>query len=84
MPLLNPAAVRRFAGMAGATFPEALAERVEAATSPEDRLAIVADAAAELSAELMERGVPGLHLYCLNRSDVVTADDRAAWPRPSR
>jgi methylenetetrahydrofolate reductase (NADPH) len=71
MPLLNPEAIRRFAGIARATFPEALAERVEAADTPEKRMAIAADAAAELSAELLDRGVPGLHLYCMNRSDIV-------------
>lgn len=71
MPLLNPSTVRRFAGIAGATFPEALAEKVDAAESPEQRMAIAADAAAELAAELLERGVPGLHIYCMNRSDVV-------------
>jgi methylenetetrahydrofolate reductase (NADPH) len=73
MPLLNPATVRRFAGIAGATFPEALAERVEATSNDEERLSVVADAAAELSEELLDRGVPGLHLYCLNRSDIVGA-----------
>ncbi len=72
MPLLNPTTVRRFAEIAGATFPEALGEKVEAAESPEQRMAIAADAAAELSAELLDRGTPGLHLYCMNRSDVVT------------
>lgn len=71
MPLLNPTAIRRFAGIAGATFPDALAEKVEAAETPEQRMSIAADAAAELSAELLERGVPGLHLYCMNRSDIV-------------
>ncbi|MCO5322452.1 MAG: methylenetetrahydrofolate reductase [Microthrixaceae bacterium] len=73
MPLLNPTTARRFAGIAGATFPEELAARVEAAEDPAQRMAIAADAAAELSAELLERGVPGLHIYCMNRSDVVEA-----------
>lgn len=73
MPLLNPTTIRRFAGIAGATFPEVLADRVERAGDPDERLAIAADAAAELSTELLERGVPGLHLYCMNRSDVVEA-----------
>lgn len=71
MPLLNPDAIRRFAGIAGARFPEALAEKVEAAGTPEQRMGIAADAAAGLCAELLERGVPGLHLYCMNRSDIV-------------
>lgn len=73
MPLLNPSTVRRFAGMAGAAFPDDLAERVESTSSDEERLAVAADAAASLSEELLERGVPGLHLYCLNRSDIVRA-----------
>ncbi len=73
MPLLNPETVKRFAGMAGARFPEDLAARVEATGSDEERLDVVADAAAALATELLERGVPGLHLYCLNRSDIVTA-----------
>jgi len=73
MPLLNPTTVKRFAGMAGAAFPDDLADRIEAAATPEERLARAADAAAELSHELLERGVPGLHLYCLNRSDIVAA-----------
>lgn len=73
MPLLNPTAVRRFAGIAGATFPEALAQAVEATATPEDRVAVAADAAAALIEELLERDLPGLHLYCMNRSDVVEA-----------
>jgi len=73
MPLLNPTTVKRFAGMAGAAFPEDLAAAVESTETPEERIAVVADAAAELATELLERGVPGLHLYCLNRSDIVEA-----------
>ena len=73
MPLLNPATVRRFAGIAHARFPEDLAARVEATESDEERMDVVADAAAKLASELLDEGVPGLHLYCLNRSDVVRA-----------
>jgi methylenetetrahydrofolate reductase (NADPH) len=73
MPLMNPATIERFAGMAGARFPTELAERVEATSTPEDRLAVVADAAAEMCVELIEGGAPGLHLYFLNRADVASA-----------
>ena len=70
MPMSNPAGVRRMTAMAGATFPEELAARVEAANE-DDRHKIVVEAAAELCQELLDRGAPGLHLYGLNRSEVI-------------
>jgi methylenetetrahydrofolate reductase (NADPH) len=72
MPMSNPATIRRFAEMNAATFPEALAARVEAATDG-DRQAIVVEAAVELCQRLREIGVPGLHFYCLNRSETTLA-----------
>jgi methylenetetrahydrofolate reductase (NADPH) len=71
MPLSNPTGVRRMSTMAGAAFPEELAARVEGASSDEERHRIVVDAAVALSRELLDGGVPGLHLYCLNRSPIV-------------
>ncbi len=70
MPLSNPAGVRRMADMSGSTFPEELAARVEAAEGDE-RHRIVVDAALELSQRLLDGGAPGIHLYGLNRSEVV-------------
>jgi len=70
MPMTNPAGVRRMTAMAGATFPEDLAARVESADE-EDRHKIVVEAAAELCQELLDGGAPGLHLYGLNRSEVI-------------
>lgn len=72
MPLLNPAVIRRFATMNGAWFPEDLAAKVDAA-SPDDRLRIAVDAAVELTGRLLERGVPGVHIYGLNRSAAALA-----------
>ena len=68
MPLTNTTAIRRFAKVNGSAFPEALAAEVDAAASEDDVLRIAVDAAAELSQKLLEGGVPGLHLYSLNRS----------------
>ncbi|MGI9576929.1 MAG: methylenetetrahydrofolate reductase [Microthrixaceae bacterium] len=73
MPMLNPVTVRRFAGLAGARFPEDLAAKVEKTDSDDERMEVVADAAAKLTSNLLAEGVPGLHLYSLNRSDVVRA-----------
>lgn len=67
----NPAGVARMAAMSGATFPEDLAARVDAATGDEDRHRVVVDAAVELSRRLLDGGAPGIHLYGLNRSEVV-------------
>ncbi len=72
MPLLNPATIRRFADMNGASFPEALALRVEEADA-DDRLEIAVDAAVELSQRLLADGAPGIHLYALNRSEAALA-----------
>ena len=72
MPMSNPATIRRFAEMNAATFPEALAARVEEATDG-DRQAIVVEAAVALCQRLREIGVPGLHFYCLNRSETTLA-----------
>ena len=71
MPLTNPQGVHRMAKMAGASFPDELAEAVESAATPQDRQRIVVDAAVELSNALIEGGAPGLHLYCMNRSETV-------------
>ena len=72
IPMLNPDVIRRLAAMNGAYFPDDLAARV-AAADPADRSAIAADAAAALIEELDDAGAPGLHLYCLNRSETALA-----------
>ena len=72
MPMSNPTSIRRFAEMNGARFPEALAARVEAA-SDEDRQEIVVEAAVALCERLTAMGAPGLHFYCLNRSETTLA-----------
>lgn len=72
MPLLNPSTIRRFAAMNDASFPEALAQRIDAADSA-DRLKIAVDAAVELASSLRDHGVPGLHIYALNRSEAALA-----------
>ena len=73
MPLTNPQGVHRMAKMAGAAFPDELAEAVESAATPEDRQRVVVEAAVEMSQALIDGGAPGLHLYGMNRSDTVLA-----------
>ncbi len=71
MPLLNTTTIRRFAIMNGARFPEGLGERIDAASNPEDVLKIAVEAAAELGQRLIDGGVPGLHMYALNRPEAT-------------
>lgn len=71
MPMTNPTSIRRFAAINGATFPEELAAKVEAAVDDAERLRIVVDSTVELCQRLLDRGVPGLHFYCLNRPEVT-------------
>ena len=71
MPLSNPEGIRRMATMARATFPTALAERIDSAATDVDRQAIVIDAAVQMSQRLLDGGAPGLHLYGMNKSEIV-------------
>lgn len=70
IPVLNPASVRRFADMNGTRVPPRLWARLEAAT-PEERLDLAVDHAVGLASELLAEGVPGVHLYTLNRADAA-------------
>jgi methylenetetrahydrofolate reductase (NADPH) len=69
MPVTNATQVQRFAQLAGAAFPDWLAERIAAvADQPEEVRKIGIEVATQLCAELLEAGAPGLHFYTLNRS----------------
>jgi methylenetetrahydrofolate reductase (NADPH) len=73
IPVVNPTSVRRFAVMNGARVPEDLWSRLEAADAPAERLRIAVDQCAGLVTELVEAGVPGIHLYTLNQSAAALA-----------
>jgi methylenetetrahydrofolate reductase (NADPH) len=69
MPVTNARQVQRFAQLAGAAFPPALAARFEAvADDPAAVRALGVELATELCGALLEAGAPGLHFYTLNRS----------------
>lgn len=69
MPITNFRQVQKFASMCGATIPQRLIERLEPyADSPEDTLKIGVEFAVEQCLDLLEKGVPGLHFYTLNKS----------------
>jgi methylenetetrahydrofolate reductase (NADPH) len=69
MPVTNAGQVQRFAQLAGAEFPPALAERFAAvADDPVAVRELGVEVATGLCAELLDAGAPGLHFYTLNRS----------------
>jgi methylenetetrahydrofolate reductase (NADPH) len=69
MPILNFAQIKRITSMCGAVLPRGLANRLEAAQEDKDaQFKIGVDFAIGQCQDLIERGVPGIHFYVLNRS----------------
>lgn len=73
LPPLSAKQVRRFAALCKARIPAALDDALSAAGDDEEacREVGIRHAAAQI-AGLLERGAPGIHLYCLNRSGPAT------------
>jgi methylenetetrahydrofolate reductase (NADPH) len=74
MPVVNPVSVRRFADMANAKRPQAMWDRLDSLTDDPDALLDAAvDFSCELISDLLEVGVPGIHLYALNKPEASLA-----------
>lgn len=71
MPISNKAQLKRMADMSGAALPGWLADRLDATDDPAEVRRIGIDVATKLSADLIDAGTPGLHLYALNRPESV-------------
>jgi methylenetetrahydrofolate reductase (NADH) len=69
MPVTSAANVRRMASLCGARIPEELEARLAAAGDDPDRtLEVGVRWATAQCRELLDRGVPGIHFYTLNKS----------------
>jgi methylenetetrahydrofolate reductase (NADPH) len=74
MPVLSLKQIQRFTTMCGASLPEKLVRRLEAAGDhPEVAEAIGIDWALGQIRDLLARGAPGYHLYILNRAKSALA-----------
>jgi methylenetetrahydrofolate reductase (NADPH) len=74
MPVLSLKQIQRFTAMCGASLPEKLRRRLEAAgDQPEVAEAIGIDWALGQIRDLLAQGVPGYHLYILNRAKSALA-----------
>jgi len=72
MPPINVGGLVRMAGMNGSVVPEAILAHLDAVADDADAVRdIGVEVATELCARLLDEGVPGLHLYALNRSASV-------------
>jgi methylenetetrahydrofolate reductase (NADPH) len=73
MPITEFARIQRITAMCGAAIPKTLASRLEHAK--DDKTAqyeIGVEFAIAQCRELIDQGVPGIHLYCLNKSHACT------------
>ncbi|KSV93409.1 methylenetetrahydrofolate reductase [NAD(P)H] [Sinorhizobium sp. GL28] len=74
LPINNLAQVQKFAGLCGASVPEAIVTRlVHLEDRPAERFKEATHIAAEQIVDLARRGVRDFHLYTMNRSPLVTA-----------
>lgn len=69
IPITNAGQVARFAAMAGATIPPALASRIDAVADDADEVRKIGiEVATIMARDLLEAGAPGIHFYTLNRA----------------
>lgn len=68
LPVLSLAQVQRIAGLCKAKLPDAFVERLSKKDDPEWQFQVGVEHATEQAKQLIERGVPGIHFYVLNKS----------------
>lgn len=69
LPILSASQVKKFTTLCGARIPEVMMQRLtELGEDDEAVIAYGIDYAARQCRELIDRGVPGLHFYCLNKA----------------
>lgn len=73
MPIAAKPQLYRMAAMNGTEIPPWLQERLDATDDPGDVRKIGVEVATKLSADLLDVGAPGLHIYALNRPEAVMA-----------
>lgn len=72
MPILNAAGIRRMLSLCGGTLPHELEQDLSRVEGDDDATAKLGIRwATEQCRELLDQGVPGLHLYTLNKSNAT-------------
>jgi methylenetetrahydrofolate reductase (NADPH) len=69
LPFLGAEQIRRFTTMCGAKMPEPIRQRLDKLAHDDESVRkLGVEVCTDLCRKLLDHGVPGLHLYCLNRS----------------
>jgi methylenetetrahydrofolate reductase (NADPH) len=81
LPVTNLAQIQRIASLCGARLPRPFQQALEQQSDdPQGQFAVGVEFATRQAQELVERGVPGLHFYVLNKSPATTAVLQAVAP----
>lgn len=73
LPFLGTAQIKRFTSLCGARLEDPLRKRLEQfADDDESVRQLGVEVCTELCRRMLDRGVPGVHLYCLNRAASCT------------
>lgn len=72
LPFLGAAQIRRFTSLCGAKIPESVSKRLDSFTDDESVRQFGVEVCTEMCRRLLDHGVAGIHLYCLNRAASTT------------
>lgn len=72
LPVTSLSQVQRITSMCGARLPQAFVEALQANTDPVGQFQVGVDYAIRQTRQLIERGVPGLHFFLLNKSQATS------------
>jgi methylenetetrahydrofolate reductase (NADPH) len=73
MPVTNLSQIQRIASLCKASLPESFVRRLGENDSPDWQFRVGVEQATEQVQDLIDRGIPGLHFYVLNKSQATGA-----------
>ena len=79
LPVTNFAQIQRIASLCKAGLPQRFADRLAEQDNPEWQFQVGVEHATAQVAELLSRGVPGVHFYVLNKSPATSQVLQSVW-----
>lgn len=79
LPVTNFAQIQRIASLCKARLPQGFADRLAEQDNPEWQFQVGVEHATAQVAELLSRGVPGVHFYVLNKSPATSQVLQSVW-----
>ncbi|MFN7730734.1 MAG: methylenetetrahydrofolate reductase [NAD(P)H] [Pirellula sp.] len=79
LPVTNFAQIQRIASLCKARLPQGFADRLAEQDNPEWQFKVGVEHATAQVAELLSRGVPGVHFYVLNKSPATSQVLQSVW-----